>query len=251
MLKGKWKDRVMNFYDSVNNASFGLGVWANCPMLAILSDPSLAHVFFDDFHEFGATGDMWTIVEDGSETGTSGILDRAGGWIAQYSDGDANDEAYLATKGESWKFASGKPMWFETRLEWTNSATTAGNFIVGVFEGGGDADSLVDTHAGPPADYDGAVFFKVGGGAVINFETSIATTQVTNATFGTFVSGAIYRMGFYWDGVGYVTPYLDGVAGTAHAMATSGGECNIAFGCKSDGAEELIEVDYIKCVQMR
>lgn len=241
---------IMNFHEE--QSTFKTGPWASCPILGILTDPSYGTIFMDDFFMYGATGDMWTLVEDAGKAGTDAVLDDAAGWYQHYCDGDDNDESYLASEGESWKLASGKPLWFEAKVRLTEANTDDANWIVGLIEGGGAANTLLDNGGGPPANYDGVCFFKVDGTMYIQFETSIAATQVTNATFNAFVSGTAYRLGFHWDGVSTVTPYVNGVAGTAHTMATTGGECNACFGVKAGGAnEEAIEIDYIKIVQLR
>jgi hypothetical protein len=254
-IKSFWKGNVLNFYDGANNPEFRTGVWANCPTLAIAADPSLASVFFDDFHSQKSTkaadADIWVVVEDDGATGTNVVTDEVGGVYNHYCDGDDNDEAYLATTGESWLMATGKPLWFETKFTFTNSGTTAGVWCVGIANGGGAANTMQDTEAGPLASYDGFFFFKESGDTSISFETSVAGTQVTNAALDDFTSGTTYRLGVYYDGVTTVTPYIDDVAGTAHTMATNTSEGNIFFGVKSNGAEEYIAMDYIKCIQMR
>jgi len=251
-LGAYWKNNVLNFYDKINGATFKDGPWAHCPILAILADPSLGTIFLDDFFMFGATGDLWTIVEDAGAGGTDGVQDAAGGWYKHFCDGDDNDEAYLATEGESWKLETNKPLWFEAKIKLTEANTDDANWIVGLIEGGGAANTLQDDGAGPLANYDGACFFKVDGTMKVQFETSIAAAQVTNATLADFTSGTAVRLGFHWDGVGTVTPYVDGVAGTAHTMAATGGELNACFGVKAGGGnEEAIEIDYIKVVQLR
>lgn len=254
-IKAYWKHRVLNFFDPVNNPEFKTGVWANCPTLAILADPSIATVFFDNFFAQkstkAASAGNWTVVEDDDASGTDGVTDAVGGVYNHYCDGDDNDEAYLATTGESWLMATGKPLWFETMFTFTNSATTAGVFCVGIADGGGGADTMQDTEAGPLASYDGFFFFKESGDTYISFESSVAAAQVTNTALQAFVSGTTYRLGVYYDGVTTITPYVDDVAGTAHTMATNTSEGNIFFGVKSNGAEEYIAMDYIKCVQLR
>ena len=250
-IAGYWKGKVLNFFDPANNPEFRTGIWANCPILAINADPSLATVFFDDFHTFSTTGEEWTIVEDAGAGGTDGIADEVGGVYNHYCDGDDNDEAYLATEGESWLMATGKPLWFEAKFTFTNSATTAGVWCVGIADGGGGANTMQDTEAGPLASYDGFFFFKESGDTSISFESSLAGTQVTNTALVDFTSGTTYRVGVYYDGVTTITPYVDDAAYTAHTMATNTSEGNIFFGVKSNGAEEFIAMDYIKCVQMR
>jgi len=245
-----WKNNVMTFYDEGELAAHRSGLWAGCPILAIMCDPGVGDIFMDDFFYF-TEADIWTTTEDADKTGTDIITDAKNGWYKNFCDGNDNDESYCITTGESWKLVSGDPLWFEARIKLTEANTDDANWIVGLTENPG-ANSLLDNGGGPAANYDGIVFFKVDGTMKIQFETSKAAAQTTNATLATFTSGTAYRLGFYYDGGTTVTPYVDGVAGTAHSLTLSGlGEMNAFFGVKAGGAnEEAIEVDYIKIVQV-
>jgi hypothetical protein len=249
-IKTFWKHRVLNFFDPVNNPEFKTGLWANCPTLAIQADPSIASVFFDDFHYFDATKWARSVYPAGAPAGTVGIADAVEGVYNTYCDGDDNDECYVLSEGQSWLMATGKPLWFEAKFTFTNSATTAGVWVIGITDSTGE-NFMQDTEAGPAASYDGFCFFKESGDTSISFESSLAGAQVTNAALDDFTSGTTYRVGVYYDGVTTITPYLDDVAGTAHTMATNTSEGSIIFGTKSNGAEEFIAMNYIKCVQMR
>src|SRR5262249_24406467 len=73
------------------------------------------------------------------------------------------------------------------------------------------------------------------------FETSNAGTQVTNTSAGSFARGTAYRVGFIFnpaDGTtGSLTPYLNGTAGTAHAITLASlTEMNFVFGVKAGTA---------------
>ena len=73
------------------------------------------------------------------------------------------------------------------RIQFTEVATDDANVIFGIGEGFGAANTLLDGGGGPPADYDGACFFKVDGGTRWQFETSDGTSQETtdlNVTAG-------------------------------------------------------------------
>jgi hypothetical protein len=79
---------------------------------------------------------------------------------------------------------------------------------------------------------------------------------VSTAKLGDYASATWYTLGFYFDGTATtssITPYLDGVAGTAHAITLAGlEEMHILMGVKNGGANaEALLVDYIKCVQLR
>ena len=256
-----WKNQNMTYRDEVFGPAEGVSLWQTCPMVAQL-DPSIAHIFFDDFFKQDSTKSSpvtpYTIVEDDGAGGTDAIQDAAGGVYKHFCDGDDNDEAYMSTTREPWKFAAGKSLWFEARIAITQGAVNKANWIVGLTDAAG-ADMLLDDGAGPAASYDGAVFFGTEGALTFGFETSNSGTQSTTASAGTIVSGTMIRLGFWFnsesssDTTGTITPYVDGVAGTAHTITLAGlEEMEFTIGVKSDGsAEEAFSIDYLKIVQIR
>lgn len=256
-----WKNYNMTFRDEIFGPAAGASIWQYCP-LAALNDPSIAHIFFDDFFMLQTTKAAhvapYTIVEDDAAGGTDAIQDAAGGVYKHFCDGDDNDEAYLSTDNEQWLFAAGKSLWFEARLAIIQGATNAANWIVGLTDAAG-ADMIQDDAAGPAASYDGAVFFGTEGALTYGFETSNAATQVTTATAGTMVSGTMMNLGFWFnsestaDTTATITPFVNGVAGTAHTITLAGlAEMEFTIGVKSDGsAEEAFSIDYLKIVQIR
>jgi hypothetical protein len=222
-------------------------LWRTAPVAEALADPAGFHLFRDDFYALDTTFDYAVA---GDTDGGATLLDVAGGIIQVLSDGDDNDEYYVSSKAESFIFEADKPLWFEARV-----VGSANNLIIGLSDTVG-ANTLLDTEAGPAASYDGAVFF-VDAGVVWKFETSNAGTQVTNAELGTFAADTGYRVGFHFDPAdgttGKITPYLDGVAGTAHSITLAGlEEMHILFGVKSAGAAEgTLLVDYVQVLQAR
>lgn len=256
-IKSYWKDGTMNFYDHANHPAFRYDLWANCPILAIKSDPSLAHVFFHEFFEH-TDGDAFTkaVYPAGAPAGTTGIIAAAGGWYKTYCDGNDNDEAYEVSTGESWLFAGGKRLWFECKIKLSEGSSDKSNWIIGLMDAAGE-NALLDNGGGVATTYDGAVFYKVDGTLTTFFESSNASTQATATTMDTFVSGEAVRLGFYYNGAtttGVITPYINGVAKTAQNITNSGlATMELFFGVKAgnEGTEEALEVDWIKCVQLR
>lgn len=223
-------------------------------------DPSDWILFNDDFITPAlddiAGGSMgYEVVTDG--IGTTGVDDGLGGWAEINTDGVAdNDETYLATATESFLFDTDKKLIFKCRIKLTEANTNDANFIIGLSDTVG-ADTLLDDGGGPAASYDGAVFFKVDGTMKIQFETSNAATQVTNATLADFASATVYNLAFvydYSDGTtATITPYVNGTAGTAHEITISGlQEMHLVMGVKAGftNAESLM-VDYVAVSQER
>jgi len=221
----------------------------------------------DDFLRDVDSADWVTTLTD---SGTASVGDAVGGVIALVpSDATVadNDEAYIESANEVFKFAGDKPLLFEARVQFTEAATNAANVLVGLLDAVG-ANSLVDNGGGPPSSYSGAVFFKVDGGTRWQVETSNSTTQTTddlssaninnlskrNVTAG----GSAYqvlRIEFmpYSSTNAYVSFFVDGVLCAQHDyIFTSATEMQIGIGVKNGTAtNELLNVDYVVCTQER
>jgi hypothetical protein len=221
----------------------------------------------DDFTRDVDSADWVTTLTD---SGTASVGDAAGGIIALVaSDGTVadNDEAYIESANEVFRFAADKPLLFEARVQFTEANTDDANILVGLLDAVG-ANSLQDNGAGPPSSYSGAVFVKTDGGTVWQTETSNSTTQTTNELTAANVNnlakravtagGAAYqtlRIEYmpYSATNAYVTFFVDGVAVAQHDYVfTSATEMQIALGVKNGGANlETLNVDYVSCSQER
>jgi hypothetical protein len=87
--------------------------------------------------------------------------------------------------------------------------------------------------------------------------TSNAAGQADNANVGDFTTATWHKLGFLYDpndGVtAIVTPFLDGVAGTAKNLTIAAlDEMHILLGVKAGGAHaETLLVDYVHVVKER
>lgn len=152
-----------------------------------------AFCVFDDFFEF-TTGDLFASIL--TDTGTAAVEDAAGGVILLTpSDGTVadNDEAYIKGKQENFLIADDKPIYFGIRAKFTEANTDDANVAFGMMNAVA-ANSILDNGGGPAASYSGFCFFKVDGGLVWNFESSIAGVQVTTALSDVANAGdGVYR----------------------------------------------------------
>lgn len=257
-----WKRNNLTFRDETFGPAKDASLWQTCP-IAALTDPSIATVFYDEFFVQPSTKasqwGFWTVVEDDGAGGSDGVADGVNGIYTQYCDGDDNDESYLISSYESWKFAAGKSLWFEAKVGVIEGSTNKANFLVGLMDAAA-ADAIVDNEAGPAASYDGAVFFKLGGALSYYAESSKAGTQTTSSALGSIVSGTANKFGFWFnsestsDTTGTIQFYVDGVAvGSEHTITLSGlGDMQAIVGVKGNGAaEEAFFIDYMKIVQIR
>ena len=212
--------------------------------------------FFDDFFTYDDTATVGDYVEVHDGTPATAATDAAGGVFSMACGATDENETYVSSMHEVFKFTTTEMLWFEARVKLTEAATDDANIIVGLSDTVA-ADSMLDAGAGPMASYDGAVFFKVDGGTVWQFETSNAATQKTLTSAGAFTDGAWTKLGFlydYNDGVtANVTPFVNGVAGTAQTLTIAGlEEMHILLGVKAGGSNaETLLVDYVHVVTER
>lgn len=225
--------------------------------------------FYDDFTEENTA--RWTTVATDSggsvlqaESGGVVLLDASDGTVAD------NDEVYFHT-AEIFKFVAGQPIELEAFIKFAEANTNDANIAFGLANAIA-ANHLQDNGAGPPADYVGAVFFKVDGGTTWTAEYSDSTTQKTQALDGTqpiiqgsngsgqaqTAGGAFQRLRILW------TPYTSTKADVAffiddvlvckfkdqtYANAT---EMSVWFGVKNgDTNEETLRLDYCWAYQKR
>lgn len=236
-------------------------IWQNAPAFF---DPGYAFELYDDFMNPASTtvSDVtaWTAMNDGA-TGTPVFQDAAGGWFNTVTAAADNDYSGYRSVTQPFLFASGKKLWFEARFKITEATTSESTWWFGLSDtvttGGMQANA-----AGPLASYDGALIYKTPETALtVNFESSNAATQVTQSAFATSVSGAVQRCGFYFDGAATtskLTPYFfngtSWTAGTAQDITLSGlEEMNVIWGVKAGptAAAETLQIDWIKCLQLR
>ncbi len=222
----------------------------------------LTSQYEQDFLDMKATvadGDMGinvVVTNNGSVTSANSATYPGGVLAVAASDTSVadNDEAYISSEALNWTLAANKTLYFEAAFTLTEASTDDANLIVGLMDTGA-ADSLQDNGGGPPDDYNGIVWFKVDGGTVFQFETAKSTSHNTTASAGAFTSATKYRVGFLCEGVTKVTPYLDGVAGTA-LTTVAGIPDGVALGWtigvkNGDTNAEIIYPDYVRVVQLR
>jgi hypothetical protein len=208
----------------------------------------------EDFFDINTT--RWISVNDGA-TGTLALATGlAGGWLNVPTAGADNDYQLLRLSGKPFKFAANKPLYFEARIKLTEANVDDANWVVGLSDTT-TTGFLADNGGGPPASYDGAVFFKVDGGTVIQFETSNAGTQVTDTDVGAFTSASTYTLGINFDpndGItGVVKAYVNGALVATNNITLAGlEEMHVIYGAKAGGAAaETLQIDYVLCQQIR
>jgi len=224
--------------------------------------------FEDDFFTY-VDADEWTLTA--TDSGTAAVTDAVGGvLLLAASDGTVadNDESYLHTTHEIFKFADEKPLIFEARLQWTEAnAGAVANVAAGLCNAVA-ANTIVDNGAGMRADFSGAVIYRKDGSTNWNVIYSDSTTQTdveltaANSLTGAAISATKstdytlrieciprsstkMNVSFWIDGVNVYV-----MNDVTYASAT---EMEVFFGAKTGAATEALVVkpDYVQCVQAR
>lgn len=228
----------------------GADMWAATPGGASV----LTHTFFDDFtaDNIGASG--WVVTEDDVAC-TQAIGDVLNGAMTLTCKATTDDNAcQIIWAQETFRLTAGKRIWFETRLQSASGSVAQADWAIGLIE----AEDLTGVADNMPAN--GVVFHKDDGAATYVLSSSDGGTNIqSGAAVGTIANATWVRLGFLFDGgasgSATITPYVDGVAGTAIASVTYATMAELAaFVMIRNGdatTTQSINVDYFKVVQER
>jgi hypothetical protein len=219
-------------------------------------EPSTAFMFFDDFMSCAASAAPlaeWTVTEDDAAD-TQLIDDAAGGTLTLTCKGTTdNDSCQVQHQTEMFKPAFAKKIYFEARIKSASGDMTNSDWFIGLAA----SEDLTAVADNMPAN--GIGFHKEDAAATFSLSTSDNGTNVQSAAVGTIVDDTYIRVGFVWDGAATgsvtITPYINGVAGTAITAGTYGTMVEISpiiMVRNGDGTTtQTLVVDYFKCVQLR
>ena len=260
---GDARDQVLKWNGTYLECGPVVGLWVGAPSPADPRYMAIAHEFSDDFNGPALDDASGKWLETTGAGGTNAMQDTAGGVCGLVTAATDNDYMAIVSIGESFLFLAGKKLWFEVRFKLSEATVNESAWWFGLTNtlttGGIQANAL-----GPLGTYDGALISKIEGTMAIDFETSNDTGQATAAgDGGTFVSNTWTTVGFYFDGTATtstIRPYYNVAGGTTLAPGVAKNitlsgleEMHLIAGVKAgptNGAETL-QIDYIKCVQLR
>jgi len=206
-------------------------IWADCPVISMQKDPGKGIHIFEDFigkiKDLAAAGQfgLFEMVDDGGDglcVQDTAAYDGEKGVACLEPDGQtAYDEAYLVSPVLTQiKMGNAKKIWLETRVKLSDYDAD-----ISVIFGLGDATmlegtSVIEESATPDfiesRDFVGFVAFTDGSnlGDIDTIYCEVgdaAVTQVKDSA-GAFSADDTYiKLGLKYDGVQYVTFYIDGV----------------------------------------
>ena len=166
-------------------------------LFAELGQPAatIFHTYFEDFDYYTA-GD-WTVTETDAGA-TQALTDGDGGLLLITNTAADNDLVSLQKKGESFRFESGKALFFEARFKVSDA--TQSDVVIGL--------QITDT---TPLDVtDGVFFIKADGAATVDFRVEKNNTATTASAMATMEDDTYIRLGFYYDGSSAVQYFVNG-----------------------------------------
>lgn len=183
-----------------------------------------------------------TLVEGGNGDTTVALAAGAeGGELLITTDDAENDGANIQAKGEAFKLASNKPLYFGCRFK--VSEATQADFLIGL--------CITDTDLLGGLT-DGVYFRKVDGSTAMNFVLEKGSTETATA-FGTAIAQDVYYIvEFLFDGTN-VDWYVNGVLQTRPAITNLPNDefvtPSIHF-LTGAAAIETMNVDWIRAIQL-
>lgn len=249
-IKSKWVRGILNFFSSDLNNAFPKGVWADCPLLAIAADPSIAHVIEEDFNNIdAATMAGYTVTQQGQ--GTFALTDEVGGVaLADCNSATQHQGVNIQKVGLCIKPAADKDIWYECRFKVVDTAITP-QLFVGLADI--DATLLPNGALDANADYVGLTVLTTLAG-VSELSACKATNQDQVTGIKTLVEGVYVRFGFKITGVTKIEYWIDGVKGsdTLLTAAIPVVLMTPTFVCQTDSTTDpILHIDGYKCVQLR
>ena len=247
-------------------------IWANCPVADMLVDPNTGYYFYDDFLLFLEDTGGWLCA--GTNDTCTNLATEVGGVIQVGATGADNDEGYLTSGNNEAGWGkmyttTPKELWWEARVR-INSITDVGTFVGLSEEGLAAADTLTNNDAALASKDMVGFHADTAAPATLDcvYRTAAATAVVAKAAAQTLVATTWYKLGLHFDGK-YLNWYINGVRealtstitgvvvgkGLKVSAATDfpdGEELAVLIGVHDgEGAAKNIDIDWVRCAQLR
>lgn len=203
-------------------------------MLGIPS-PTKYHTYFEDFDIYNATDFTITTTEAGSGSATEALADADGGVLVITNDDADNDNDWFQLTKETFKFATGKQIFFESRWKVSNVGDT--DVVMGL--------QLRDT---TPDNVTDGVYFRMRDG-VSNLEWLVEKNDSSDYGGDAIVTADTYIVtAFYYDGIDSVEFWVDGALQETLGVTylPDDEELTVSFGLQNGSANARnMSIDYI------
>lgn len=209
--------------------------------LAMFS-PTKFHSYFNDFDTYTAAEWTITTTEAGAGSATEALANGDGGLLLITNDDADNDADFFQKVGESFKFESGKELFFVARFKVSDA--TQSDFIIGL--------QITDT---TPLDVTDGVFFqKDDGDTNLDFHVEKNNTATSTAAVATVADDTFIVAGFHYNGSDAIGVFINDVkvASVATTNLPDDEDLTISFGIQNgEGAAKTMTLDYIGAFKAR
>jgi len=167
----------------------GLALLAALPVKAqtFSFDPSGWHTYYNDFDRYAAADWTPNTTEAGSGAATEALTNIDGGGLLITNDNADNDNDFFQLPVESFKWETGKRLYFETRFKVSNATET--DIAIGL--------QITDT---TPLDVtDGIFFLKADDAATVSLLVEKNNTATTSAAIATLANDTWVTLAFYYE----------------------------------------------------
>ena len=194
--------------------------------------PTKFHSYMEDFDYY--TAGNWTVTETQAGA-TQALTDGDGGLLLLTNTAADNDLVSLQKVGESFRFASGKELFFEARFKVSDA--TQSDLVIGL--------QITDTS---PLDVsDGVFFIKADASTTVSLVVEKNGTATTTSV-GTMADDTFISLGFYYDGASAIQYSVNGsVLGTSVTTNLPDDEdMTVTFAIQNgEAVAKTMTVDYI------
>ncbi len=198
-------------------------------------DPTIAHIFFDDFNKYTAADWVVTTTEAGGGDATEAIQDEDGGVLLLTNDAADNDLDFLQHAKEIFTLEAGKKFWFKARCRVSDKLES--DFLIG----------LTDRDTTPLDASDGIWFQKDDDVATLDFRVAKADDTSIASAIATIVNDIYIVPAFYYDGKSTIEYWIDGLKkGTLAADTLPSTQLCPSFGIMNgEAVAKTMSIDYI------
>ena len=224
-------------------------LWNQAPLQQVLGGGlGEGFGFIDDFLAFDADSKSWVLT---NATSGTGAIDPAakGGVLLLDSAAAANNQGVQIQLGgavgaSSFIASANSKIYYEARVK----AADIGSTTVQIFAGLAEVDtSLFASAANSTANHVG---FEAINTLSLSYVHEKAGTRVSDTSAGTIADDTYIKVGFLIDGLTSITPFVDGVAGTAQTASIPIVALTPSFVCHSSGTTDpILHVDWVACIQ--
>lgn len=209
------------------------------------SDPTRLAEYWNDFMKPTdySTND-WTVTttEVGTGSATEAINNTVNGELLLTNAAGDNDLDSLQLQKETFKFVSGRAMYFKTRLKVSDA--TQSDWLVG----------LVITDTSPLTNTDGVYFKKDDGDTNIDFVVNKNSTASTSTAVATNADDTYVELAFHYDGTNGIDIYVNDVSvgGLPTTNMPDDEDLTVTLHIQNgEAVAKTMTIDYIYCAMER